>query len=347
MNLTAHKHELSLATAFILSLVVIGAQSHQPSDVFLNPRMVLSGKAQASYEDSFAAANPLRDLSVNIWGAVKYNVFTQASSGALIGKNGWLFTNEELELKAEHRQNLMASVQEISTAAKQLHNRGIQLIMVILPDKARIYADELPYERSVLLRDRYANLQHALKAQGLISIDAQKSLNAQRTKGDMFMRDDTHWSPLGASLVANAIAAQVDKTLWPQTRVSTVQTNTVDYDGDLLRYIPTGGFRAFIGPEQSRLKRYETTVHSGAGLFGQAAIDVVLLGTSFSAKPEWHFEGFLKQALGADVLNLSQAGQGPFVPMRDFLSSDMLAKNPPKLVVWEIPERYTTLEPSK
>lgn len=347
MNLTAHKYELSLAAAFMFSLVVIGAPSHQSPDVFLNPRMVLSGKAQASYEASFAAANPLRDLSVNIWGAVKYNIFEQASSGALIGENGWLFTDEELELKAEHRQNLMASVEEISAAEKQLHKRGIQLITVILPDKVRIYADKLPYQRSALLRDRYADLQHALEARGVISIDVRRPLFTQRTTGDVFMRDDTHWSPLGASLVAKSIAAQVDKTLWRQTRISTVQTDTVDYDGDLLRYIPTGGFRAYIGPEQSRLKRYQTTVHSGAGLFGQAAIDVVLLGTSFSARPEWHFEGFLKQALGADVLNLAQAGQGPFVPMRDFLSSDMLAKYPPKLVVWEIPERYTTLEPNK
>ena len=45
-----------------------------------------------------------------------------------------------------------------------------------------------------------------------------------------------------------------------------------------------------VGPEQRAIERYETVVEPSGGLFGAATIDVALVGTSFSAKPDWHFE---------------------------------------------------------
>ncbi|MEN0001344.1 MAG: alginate O-acetyltransferase, partial [Pseudomonadota bacterium] len=63
-------------------------------------------------------------------------------------------------------------------------------------------------------------------------------------------------------------------------------------------------------------------------------------GTSYSAVPAFHFEGFLKQALSADVVNAAAIGQGPFKPMEDFLVTLDALTTPPSQVIWEIPERY-------
>ncbi len=41
-----------------------------------------------------------------------------------------------------------------------------------------------------------------------------------------------------------------------------------------------------------------------------------------------------------DVVNLAREGDGPFAPMAEFLSSGELKRLSPKLVIWEIPERY-------
>jgi alginate O-acetyltransferase complex protein AlgJ len=51
-------------------------------------------------------------------------------------------------------------------------------------------------------------------------------------------------------------------------------------------------------------------------------------------------EAALEIALGRDVLNVAAEGKGPFQPMSDYLRSDTFKSTPPKLVVWEIPERF-------
>ncbi|MEN8821030.1 MAG: hypothetical protein ABF271_07985, partial [Abyssibacter sp.] len=62
--------------------------------------------------------------------------------------------------------------------------------------------------------------------------------------------------------------------------------------------------------------------------------------TSYSADPLWHFTGALQQALGRDVVNFAEAGQGPFKPMARLLAGDDLQAAHPRLVIWEVPERY-------
>jgi alginate O-acetyltransferase complex protein AlgJ len=54
----------------------------------------------------------------------------------------------------------------------------------------------------------------------------------------------------------------------------------------------------------------------------------------------WNFEGALKEALGADVLNVANQGEGPVRPMQEYLVSETLQNTPPELVIWEIPERF-------
>jgi alginate O-acetyltransferase complex protein AlgJ len=81
----------------------------------------------------------------------------------------------------------------------------------------------------------------------------------------------------------------------------------------------------------------------GNALFGDQSFPVALVGTSYSANPQWNFEGFLKEALQTDILNAADEGRGPFETMKDYLEDDSFATNPPDLIVWEIPERYLSV----
>ena len=101
-------------------------------------------------------------------------------------------------------------------------------------------------------------------------------------------------------------------------------------------------FRHRVGPADEAIDTFESTVNASADLFGDAPLPVALIGTSYSAKREFHFEGFLKHALQADVLNASLVGQGPFAPMDTFLADLDALSTPPSLVLWEIPERFLT-----
>jgi alginate O-acetyltransferase complex protein AlgJ len=70
----------------------------------------------------------------------------------------------------------------------------------------------------------------------------------------------------------------------------------------------------------------------------------VLIGTSYSANEKWNFAGALKQYTGRDLLNLAEAGKGPFIPMRQWLQNDGDKQPGLQRVLWEIPVRYLLQE---
>ena len=82
---------------------------------------------------------------------------------------------------------------------------------------------------------------------------------------------------------------------------------------------------------------------SDAALFGEAAPQVALVGTSYSANPKWNFIGALKQELGSDLLNYAENGHGPLVPMLRLLQRGPEETADLRLVIWEFPERYLML----
>ncbi|MEM7268082.1 MAG: hypothetical protein AAF401_02385 [Pseudomonadota bacterium] len=327
------------AGAFVAALACVGVLSH--SEVGPLPAAsALNGEFQSGYENSFKTANPLREIAIGAYASLRYSLLNEASAGAIVGKDGWLFTAEEIEVHEGFDANIRASAEKIARTRDALAANGAEMLAVIVPDKADIYAHELGSERPDAVRGRLSTFLAYLNNVGINRVGASEILQQEAASGEVFMRDDTHWSPLGAKAVADAIGlALVDHDI-ARTNVETLSLGPAPFDGDLLAFVPTGPLRGLAGPEQRSIERFETTVASAGGLFGDAPVDVALVGTSFSAKQDWHFEGFLKQALSADVLNFSAEGAGPFAPMDAFIESEDFANNPPKIVIWEIPVRY-------
>ncbi|WP_299736139.1 hypothetical protein [uncultured Roseobacter sp.] len=334
------------AFGFVAALAGIGLASHPGIKSDHTSADVFRGAVQSKYEAAFVANNPLEETAVSILGAVRYGVFGQAMPGAIVGRDGWLFTTEELVTPEGQTQNIALAAGEVAAVHAELAARGITLIPVILPNKAEIYSEALGVVRPEKVKSRRQRFLQELAAEDIAALDATDTLLRTKETADAFMRSDTHWSPDGSRAVAHLVAEWVRDQgipLAPAT-VTTRAEGRIAFDGDLLRFIPTGAFRPLMGPPQEHITRYTTTVETGGGLFGAVQVDAVLVGTSFSAREDWHFAGFLKQALSADVINFSQEGRGPFRPMDAFLASDFLKNTPPKTVIWEIPVRYVSKE---
>ncbi len=327
------------AAGFVGALALVGALSHSGAGP-LPQADVIKGEFQSAYEDSFKAANPLKDIAVGAFASIRYGLLNEASPGAIVGRDGWLFTAEELEVHDNFDANIHDAAARIAEVRDELAAKGVRLIAAVVPDKADIYEDKLGLERPQHVRGRLAKFNGYLDLIGVDRIDAANALRVASADGETFMRDDTHWSPLGARAVADAIGRRLAGADIAHVNVETTALSGTSFDGDLLSFVPTGPFRGQVGPAQQTIQQFDTTVEAAGGLFGDATVDVALIGTSYSAKSEWHFEGFLKQALSADVLNLSMEGQGPFAPMDAFLAGDILKTTPLKLVIWEIPVRY-------
>lgn len=322
---------------------------------FLNPatfeapeeKSIMTGEWTQAYSANFDAQLPLREPAVQTWGVLAYALFGEGRRGVLIGDEGWLYTTEEFTYyrnEAAETQAKLAFIQEVQAL---LAEQDTQLVIALVPAKARIYADSLGrYSLPSYTAERYEHFRTRVEALGIIAPDLVTALAESRVHDDVFLRTDTHWTPYGAAVAAEALAERIEREdLLPSFGNEIYETRRVEavtFEGDLFNFIPLGPLQSRLGPEPDQLQEYETvrTSEANIGLFDDVQIPVVLVGTSYSANERWHFGGMLKEALGADVLNVAKEGIGPFLPMSEYLQSDVFRERPPEVVIWEIPERY-------
>ena len=334
---------------FLLATVLIGgvaAVTSKGTRTYPTGQDVVTGKAAHAYETGLDAGVPFRDPAVTLWGTVNYRLFDEAREGAVVGTDGWLYTTEEFQTSPKDAAEIAGKLTYIRQVRDELKAQGSQLIVALLPAKVRVYPEHLGSHRVPKVKaGQYQAFRKNVEALGVPAPDLSAVLTAAKTQGDVFVRTDTHWTPLGAKVVAEQLAVTVHDRLptleLPAATFQTKPSNTAT-PGDLLRYLP---LPKGTGPQAPKVQVTITTkLGDGGSLLGDEPVAVTLVGTSYSAIKTWNFDGALKQALGTDVLNVADEGQGPIVPMRVYLESQTLKDNPPKLVVWEIPERFLRVE---
>lgn len=331
-----------LAAGFLMTLLT------RSNYILPEDKSIVTGEWATAYEKQFNDDIPFRQFAIDTWGALEYLTFHEGKEGVLVGSDGWLYTNEEFLSYPDADTALENKVKLAVAAQSQLEQLGARFLVAVIPAKARVYPENLgAYSYPSYKEGVYSDFIDALEAQGIPVLGLLEPLALAKTDSHVFLHTDTHWTPFGAEIAANAIAKQVEAaSLLPSLNTSSFSTEAaapMTHEGDLLAYIPMGNLQ-YLGPQPDTLPVLTTSQEGGGpGLFGSQSIPITLIGTSYSANSKWHFEGALKQALGADVLNLADEGQGPVVPLEAYLSSDELRDNPPELVIWEVPERFLTV----
>ena len=305
----------------------------------------VDGATQEALEDAFDDALPHRATSEHIWTSIWFGLFRETAEGAVAGKSGWLFTDEEYRYDEQADDRLAENLDLIVGTAATLEDRGITLIVALLPDKARIYPEHLARPRPTGSEMRFDRSIEVLAPAGLNAPDLRDALLAAKAEGPTFLARDTHWTPLGAQRVAAVLAPMIAAEISQLTSYEITPAADILRRGDLMSFVDTGPFADWFGLTPETVAQFDVfPVSDGLGLFDeQPPVEVVLVGTSYSADPTWGFADFLRYELGADVLDLSKSGVGPFVPMQEFLDNDMESEEAVTVVVWEIPERYLTL----
>lgn len=307
-------------------------------------KSLLNGTWSAAFETQFNKALPWRETGINTWGILEYFLFGNGRSGVLVGQNGWLFSNEEFKFQPKASDNSNAHLAQILETKKTLEKSGAHLLVVVLPAKARVYPEQLGrYHFPSYYQTQYQDTIQKLRASGVDVLNVQSALLEAKSQQDVFIKTDTHWTPFGATTVATSIKnhLQTEDITLSETKFQTQIVSDLTYSSDLVKYLPLGSLQDHA-PE--KLEQFETQQMAGSGsaLFaGSTNTDIVtLVGTSYSAKAEFHFEGALKQVLQADVLNMALEGKGPFEPMKQYLASKERQETKSSVVIWEIPERY-------
>lgn len=349
--------EVWLAGAVMVALMAWGGwqafQSIQHPSLATVPSAwadIRSGVASDKFSKHLDNHLPARNALIATANAGRYLVFQGAGDSVRLGRDEWLFSVEELAYSPQSMSQMSKRVAQVVALSAALEQRGIKLVVALLPDKARVHAAQLasgqyPHWQA----DRYATALGALQSGKVETVDVLAAM-LPATTDSLFYATDTHWNQVGADVAARRIAAQVRalvQDLPPTAFVTRSAEQAVPRVGDLLRLMGLADVPDWARPDADR-EAQQTTVRASpaatGGLLDDSSMPVVLVGTSYSQRANFH--GALQQHLSAEVLNVAKDGGGFFKSMHEYLGDEAFTSAPPRVIVWELPERVLS-EPDK
>jgi alginate O-acetyltransferase complex protein AlgJ len=176
------------------------------------------------------------------------------------GRDGWLFLTKELRhvghgrfwgKDATRNTNLKHPdpLPAIVDLHQQLQTLGVELILAPIPPKAIVYADKVSKTACPLPRlDTVHQAFYAeLRKQSVTVVDATQALLGRFAAADLhqaatktYCQQDSHFSSLGAHLVAGALAAEIKKRAWYKPNPKQgfgYRRTTREIDGNLRRRV--------------------------------------------------------------------------------------------------------------
>lgn len=334
------------ATRLVLPLLLFGygiaanltVLTGPPTQLTVPHADLLAGGLTRDFERLYKSTLPHFAPSFGLIGAARYSLLGEARSGAVVGRDGWLFTSEEVRPLPSSDQ-MQVALDNIKEVQSTLAAKGVRLILLPLPAKIDVAQAQSPNPAlSADMARLDADFVARLEAAGIKTVDPRAALIAE--PGATFFATDTHWTRLGASVTAGVVAQSLTQGPLTFTTSSSIDKPLI---GDLIRFVTEDDLAPMIGlpPEKVTLTRL-TANEAPADIFNAAPVDIVLIGTSYSANTDWGFADALTQALGREVQNLAAVGLGPVAPMQTYLSGPELRDAPAQVVLWEFPIRYLT-----
>jgi alginate O-acetyltransferase complex protein AlgJ len=358
----------SLACAAVLTTVMI-AGAYQFFAAVTNPngleypkgqKNFLEGHTTLALEKAIDKKIPARDSLIAFANSIRYRLFGGGGDQVRVGQQDWLFLTDELKYEglvgtppkpADTAKALKARADLVAEVDKRLQAAGVKLLVAVVPDKARLYSEKLPNGIYPSYNEkRYADALEAFRTRNVAVVDLLAPLSSAAKREEIYYRTDTHWNQKGAAFVSQEIALAISKLglNLDSTRFTSKSTpNMQERPGDLIRLMGLEKVSNFWRPAPDSEAAQETAeatdngsvngAKPGGGLFGEVSVPVVLAGTSYSLRGNFH--GQLQQATSLKILNTAKDGGGFLQAIGGYLKDDAFKSSKPKLLIWEIPER--------
>jgi alginate biosynthesis protein AlgX len=275
----------------------------------------------------------------------------QSYATLIPGQNDWIFrTKNDFRTDWKIEDQTLKSILELQ---KAMRTHNAELILVISPVRGMVHSDALlaadqkkyKLDNPQQIWDNYENFINDMRVQGVNMI----GLNRSEVNDQFFYKRNHHWSSAGARATAQKVAGVV-KSMPQYAKIPKI--NFVSEAAPAKKYKSSydRAFQKICGTRVplEQAQNY-TTAPTDATQSKQALFEdktdpqIILLGTSNSVNKssEANFDGFLKEYLSADVLNLAVAGAGIDTSLIAYLNSDSYKNNELKIVLWEIPGYYS------
>ncbi|WP_194723911.1 alginate O-acetyltransferase AlgX-related protein [Noviherbaspirillum malthae] len=305
----------------------------------------LEGRTTAALEKRLVEGMPVRGTAVAFANGVRYRLFDGGPDEVRVGRDGTLFLTEEMVWHRDGRDNQSVRTELLAQAAQHLERQGVILVVALVPDKSRMLHRQLRSGYPAELEPRYGQAVASLRKAGVAVVALDTALTPGTDGSIPYYRSDTHWNQTGARAAAQEIARQVQTRL-PLQKPSSFRTEATGAPevriGDLVKMMGLATAPSWLRPPvdmEAPLRTIDTAPPPpSTGLFGSTAIPVVLVGTSYSLRANFH--GYLQEALGVAVLNAARDGSGFLQAAEDYLRNEAFTSDKPQMIIWELPERF-------
>jgi len=266
------------------------------------------------------------------------------------GKDEWVFRTEN-DFRTDFTVN-QKTKNYMLTLQKALKAKNIDLVVVYPPLRGMIHGDHLSkkhkkaygMENPDVVWDNYEAMISDLQKAGINVV----GVNRDETAPDFYYKRNHHWSSVGSKITAQKVAAHI-KQLPSYQNLPKEQFTSYSLEPTAYQSSFEKAYDKLCGTElpPEMITTY-TTTKNVSGLTEQDLFDdvaqpkVILLGTSNSVQgsSSSNFEGFLKESLSTDVLNMAYIGAGIDTSIISFLNSDTFKKGDARVVIWEVPGYY-------
>jgi hypothetical protein len=278
---------------------------------------------------------------------------------ALVGRDGWLFYGPGVHYLTQRPDERRApstatdAVAAIVDLRDQLAARGIRLLVMPVPNKETVYPEKLTRRAAGMPTSLCLDTKEVLsrlKAADVEVLDLFELFTAGKARGvgpspPLYLARDSHWSPAGVELAAQAVARRLLQQRWikPGTVAYELRSSPTKRIGDILRMLKVPRLESDAVAETvpcSRVLRADT----GEEYRDDAGSDVLVLGDSFlriyqTDEPgAGGFIAHLASKLGQPVISIVNDG-GASTLVRQELSRRPAWLASKKVVIWEFVER--------
>lgn len=281
---------------------------------------------------------------------LRYAVLHETGRDTLLGRDGWLFFRpgvrylvEPLTPPKEGGDPLTA----ILAFKEELDARQIALLVVPVPGKASIYPEHLtcrakdydapvnPHTRAFIAR---------LRECGVEALDLSEVFR-QSGRGELYLAQDSHWSPEGMKLAAETVASYVCERGWVAHGAVPYSERPAPIErlGDLLLMMQAPPIERLFQPEDVDCQQVVRT-DSGELYEDDPVSKVLVLGDSFlriyqiDEPGAAGFSAHLARNLGMPVSSIISDGGASTLVRQELARNPELLENT-GVVIWEFVER--------
>ncbi len=276
----------------------------------------------------------------------------QITKGTVIGQQDWLYLVWDDPRRTDFAQ-ISKVIEVIDKAIKILRAAKIDVALVFVPAKSRIYRAFLPedFRFNSDAERRYAVSLESLRKSGAIVPDLASVFDdmLKAKPGDnLWFKNDTHWTALAAEAAAKVIGREMTAQLkLPKSprpgAIVGPAIKKVHYKSDLSSVLPPKERKEH--PDEI-FEVHEVVVNKGkAFLLDEDRPDVVVVGSSYM-QPKYNFAEMLSNQLNRPVELVWRVHLvGPYKTLLGYVTSESFKRQRPRAIVWNFLEIDMELMP--